>query len=145
MKIILVSIAVILVALGIYTYSNQEGEKSISVSSIPEKKEEVKKTKKVSVVAQEVKEKKSSTKNITVKSPKVISQEVTQEVENEEEIGEGITLESIENADVSDDEKKMMRDDMAYYQGLDMNPQPVLSDEEILKIIDEDLKNGFIK
>ena len=139
MKFILVSIAVILVILGIYTYSNQSTEKSSPTPSVSEKKKEVKKTEKVSVVVQEVKEKKSSVKNITVKSPKVISQEMG----NEEEIGEGLTLESIENADVSDEEKEVMRMDMAYEHNLNSEPSEPLSYEEVREMIEQDVKNGI--
>ena len=76
MKFVLILIAAILVFLGIYTYSNQTTEKSTPIPKISEKKIEVQETEKVSVVTQELKEKKSSVKNIAAKSPKVVSQEV---------------------------------------------------------------------
>ena len=101
-KFVLVFIAVILMILGIYSYSNQSTEKNTATPTISGKKKEVKKIEKVSVVTQEVKEKKSSVKNITVKSPKVVSKEVGKEVENEAEIGKGLTLENIEDSDLSD-------------------------------------------
>ena len=144
-KFVLVFIAVILMALGIYKYSNQSSEIHTQKPTISEKKKEVKETEKVSVVTQKVKEKKSSVKNIMVTSPKVVSQEPTQEIENEEEIGKGLTLESIENADVSDEEKEEMLDDMVYNQSLKAEPSEPLSEEEIFNIIDQDLKNGLIK
>ena len=143
MKFVLILIAAILVFLGIYTYSNQTTEKSAPVPKISEKKIEAQETEKVSVVTQKVKEKKSSAKNITIKSPKVAPQEQTQEMENEETIGEDVTLESIENANVSDEGKERMRDDMVYHQSIHTVPAKPLSDEEIQKIIVEDLKNGF--
>jgi len=71
--------------------------------------------------------------------------EESNSIESEDEIGKGLTLEDIENADVSDEEKERMRDDLAYYQDLHTEPSERLSDKEILKIIEEDLKNGFIK
>ena len=142
MKFVLGLIVAILVALGIYTYSNQSTEKSNPTPSISEKKIEVKETEKVSVVAQEVQKKKSS-----VKAKKVIDRvSVTKESTGQEEtIGEGLTLEGIENTDVSDEEKERMLDDMAYNQSLEVNDEPTVSDEEVLKIIDQDLKNGLIK
>ena len=131
--------------LGIYTYSNQATEKGAPVPKISEKKVEVQETEKVSVVTQEVKEKKSSAKNIAVKSPKVVSKESNKEMENKTEISEGLTLESIENADVSDEKQQRMLDDMAYNESLKVTDSHKLSDEEILKIIDEDLKNNLIQ
>ena len=145
MKFVLILIAAILVFLGIYTYSNQTTDKSAPVPKISEKKVEVQKTEKVSVVTQEVIEKKSSVKNIAAKSPKVVSKESNKEMENKTEISEGLTLESIENADVSDEEQERMLDDMAYNESLKVTDSRKLSDEEILKIIDEDLKNGPIQ
>ena len=145
MKFVLGLIVAILVALGIYTYSNQSTEKSNPTPSISEKKIDVRKTEKVSVVAREVQKKKSSVKNITVKSPKVVSQKVSRETEDGKTIGEGLTLEGIENTDVSDEEKEGMRDDMAYYQSLHMKPKPALNEEEILKLIEEDIiKNSSL-
>jgi len=83
-KFVLVFIAVILMALGIYNYSNQSTEIHTPKPTISEKKKEVKETEKVSVVAQEVNVKKSSAKSLTVKSQKVVSEEPTQEMENDE-------------------------------------------------------------
>ena len=140
MKFVLILITAILVFLGIYTYSNQATEKSAPIPKISEKKVEVQETEKISVVAQEVKEKKSSAKNIAVKSPKVVSQERTQEIENKETIGEDITLESIEDTDGSDEEKKAMLDDLVYNHSLNMKDTPSLSEKELLKIIEADLK-----
>jgi len=145
MKFVLILIAAILMFLGIYTYSNQTTEKSAPIPKTFEKKVEAQETEKISVVTQEVKEKKSSIKNIVVKSPKVVSQEVSREMEDGKTIGEDLTLESIENADVSDEEKEGMRDDMAYYQSLHTKPKPALNEEEILKLIEEDiLKNSSL-
>ena len=138
MKFVLISIAVILVILGIYTYSNQTTEKSSPSPSISEKKKEVKKTEKVSVVAQEVEEKKSSAKNITEKSPKVISQEISQEMEDEETIAKDITQEDIDNAE-SDEEKERMISLAAYRETSSRERVTNLSEEDFLKI----LKNHF--
>lgn len=144
-KFALVSIIVILMILGIYTYSNRASEKSSPTPPVSVKKKESTKTKKVSVVAQEVKKKKSSVKNITVKSPKVVLQEPTQDLEIEEEIGKSLTLESIENSNVSDEEKEIMRSDMAYYQSLNAEPSEPLTHEEIVKMVEDDIKNGLIQ
>jgi len=132
-----------LMALGIYNYSNQSTEIHTPKPTISEKKIAVKETEKVSVVTQKVKEKESSVKNITVKSPKVISKKLTQELVSEEETGKDITLESIDNA--SDEEKRYMRDEMAYSQSVNSVFEPTLDEEEILKIMEDDMKSRIIK
>ena len=143
-KFVLISITTVLVILGIYTYSNQEDKKSISVSSISEKNVEIRKTENISPQTQKVKEKKSSSKDLTEKSPKVISQELTKEVETKEEIGKGLTLESIESADASEEAREQMIDDMAFYQSLQPRSEPSLNEEEILNLILQDLTEGSI-
>ena len=164
MKFVLILIAAILVFLGIYTYSNQTTEKSAPIPKTFEKKVEAQETEKVSVVTQEVKEKKSSVKNIAVKSPKVVSQELSEEMQNEEmqneemeneeivsssstfegmqdeiadfsNIGKGLTLESIQNSDVSEDEKELMLDDLAAYQSYRDRNNPSISKEEGMKAL----------
>ena len=142
-KFVLAFIALILVILSIYTYTNQDAKKTVPTSSSVTQKVEVKE--KVLPQAHEVKAKKSSVKNITVKSPKVVSSETSNEMENESEIGKGLTLESIEDTAIDDEEKERMLDDIAYNKSLEVNDEPTLSDEEVLKIIDQDLKNGLIK
>jgi len=149
-KFVLAFIALILVILGIYTYSNQDAKKTVPTSSSVAKvtqKVEVEETEEVlpQAQAQEVKAKKSSVKNITVKSPEVVSHETSYEMVDEEEIGKGLTLEGIENADVSDEEKEVMRNDLVYYQGLQVKPSEPTTDEEMRNIIIEDLKSGLIK
>ncbi len=146
-KFVLAFIALILVMLGIYTYSNQDAKKTVPTSSSVTKvtqKVEVEETEEVLPQTQEVKAKTSSVKNTTVKSPKVVSSETSNEMVDEEEIGKGLTLESIENADVSDEEKGRMRDDMIYQQSINMEPSNPISDEEILKVIEKDLQAGQI-
>ena len=142
-KFVLISITTVLVILGIYIYSNQEDKKSISVSSISEKNVKIRKTENISPQIQKVKEKKSSSKDLTEKPPKVISQEITKEEETEEEIGKGLTLESIESADASKEEKERMRNDFMYYQSIHIKPSTPLNDKEIEKMIVEDLTNGL--
>jgi hypothetical protein len=57
----------------------------------------------------------------------------------ENEIGKDLTLESIENADVSDEEKERMIDDIAYRLSLEKLDEPSLSEEEILELIEKGL------
>ena len=147
-KFVLVFIAVILMILGIYNYSNQSTEIHTPKPTISEKKKEVKEIEKVSIVTQEVKEKKSSVKNITALSPKVVSElpihvNGEESMQDEEEIGKGLTLESIENADVSDEEKKVMKLDMVYNQSKHMPYEPTLNEEEIINMLENDMKNGL--
>jgi len=68
------------------------------------------------------------------------SAEISDSAESSDEIGKGLTLEGIENADVGDEEKEWMRDDLAYYNNLHMDEKSSLSDDEILEQIKQDLK-----
>ena len=143
-KFVLLSIAVIIVLLGIYTYNNQTAEKSVPKPAVSKKQLDVRKTE-ISIVTQKVKEKESSVKNITVKSPKVVSTELTQEILNEQELDKGLTLENIENMDVSDEEKELLIADMVYHQTSTNENARVLTYEEGLELIANDVKNGIIE
>jgi len=138
-KFVLAFIALILVILGIYTYTNQESEKTVPTPASVTQKVEVQETEEVLPQTKEVKEKTSSVKNATVKSPKVVSHKTSYEMADTEEIGKGLTLESIENADVSDEEKERMIDQMVYYQSLQTSDIEPLGEEEILKMIEKHL------
>ncbi len=142
-KLIIGLIIAILIILGIYTYSNQTTEKSVPIPSISVKKKDVKKTEEVLVVAQKGQEKKSSAKNVTVKSPKVVSKETRKEmVDNKDEIGKGITQEAIDNAR-SEEEKAKLLGDYIYRQSID-SPEPAAEiDEDILlDILKKDISSN---
>jgi hypothetical protein len=143
-KFVLISVAAVLVLLGIYTYSQQtESKPTVSTSPVTEKKVTVEEKKEVLPQTQHVtKQETLPKKEMTTASPKVVSHESTQERGNEMEIGKGLTLEDIENADVSEEEKERMRDDLALYLDLHTPPSEPLSDEEILETIKEDLKKN---
>jgi len=142
-KFVLVFIAVILMILGIYNYSNQSTEKNTPKPTISDKKKEVAKIEKVSIVTQAHKEKKSAVKNTRVTSQKVVSQKPIQGME--QEINKGLTLESIENANVSDEEKELLIADIVYHQTNIEDEAEVLTFEEGLELIANDVKNGIIK
>jgi len=146
-KFLLGFVAVIVVLLTAYMFLNKPSQtpKKETISKVG--KQDVSKTKiAVSEVTQKVKEEKTSSKKVSTKSQKVVSHEPNKEiVENEDEIGKGLTLESIENADVSDEEKEHMRYDFAYDQAKHTDfPEP-LSEEEMEKVVEEDIKNGLIQ
>ena len=142
-KFVIGSIALIFVVLAVYVYT---GEKSEEVSKSVVTHEVVKDKANKQETVEVVNEVSSQTKP-TVKKDKLLVENTSnteeETINSEDVIGEGLTLEGIENADVSDEEKERMRDDMAYYQGINTEPTELLSDEEIQKIIVEDLKNGF--
>ena len=150
-KFILAIIAMIFVGLAAYVYMNPK-ETDTSMTNVTQKTETsiVKKEtpsvqqESVSAKAEVVSKKKSSAKNTTVKSPKVVSSETSNEMVDTEEIGKGLTLEGIENADVSDEEKDLMLTDMVYYQSKHMPEEPSLTEEEILQMIEQDAKNGIL-
>ena len=142
-KFVLVFSAVILMILGIYSYSNQSTEKNTPKPTISDKKKEVIKIEKVSVVTQALKEEKKSLKNMSVKSPKIVSKEPIQEVKKE--IGKDLTLESIENENLSDEEKELLIADIAYHQTSIEDEAEVLTFKEGLELIANDVKNGIIE
>ena len=144
-KFVLAFIALILVILGIYTYTNQESEKTVPAPASVTQKVEVQETEKVLPQTKEVKAKTSSVKNITVKSPKVVSHETSYEMVDTEEIGKGLTLEGIENADVSEEEKEMLILDMIYENNKNISFKiPSFSDQEQKKMIEEGIKNNVL-
>ena len=141
-KFLLGFVALIVVLLATYMFTSKPTKtpKTTTVTKV-EKKDVSEKEAEVS----EVKEEKTHKRVISVaKSPKVVSTESANEMGNQEELGKGLTLESIENADVSDKEKEQMRHDLVYYQGIHMEPTNPLGDDEIEEMIEEDMKNGLI-
>ena len=142
MKFVLGLISLVLVALIFYVYTDKDEKQP--------QKQTVHKTVKEVTPSSEVET--SVEKKVSVKSKPVVQHSVQKERLNvkktsysDDKIGEEFTLESIENTDVSEEEKIRMLDDIAYTKSLEVSDEPTLSDEEILKIIDEDLKNGFIQ
>ena len=144
-KFVIGSIALIFVVLAVYVYT---GEKSEEVSKSVVTHEVVKDKANKRETVEVVNEVSSQTKP-TVKKDKLLVENTynTEEetLNSEDGTGKGLTLESIENADVSDEEKERMVDYMIYQQSLNMEPSEPLSEEEILNIIEQDLKNGLIQ
>ncbi len=148
-KFVIGLIALIFVVLSVYIYTGEKAEepaKRIITSDRVKKnvteEKSVSVTKKVSAQTKLVPSKRVVKDDLSIKSSSYKEERATN-LENE--IGEGLTLESIENANVSDEEKERMRDDLAYYQSIHMNSTPSLSEEEILKLIEKDLHNSQIK
>jgi len=145
-KVILGFIAVVFLALAgyMFTQSNKTVEHKVAkkVETKVTTSHEVEKPK---VSQSNVKEHFSAkVENKNVMDKVVTSQrsvEISDSAESFDEIGKGLTLEDIENANVSDEEKERMKNDMVYYQGLHTEPSKPLSDEEILQIIEHDIKH----
>ena len=138
-KFILAVIAMIFVGLAAYVYMNPK-ETDTSVTKVTQKtetsivKQETPSVQKESVSAKaEVVSKKSSAKNTTAKSPKVVSHETSQEMADTEEIGKGLTLESIENADVSEEEKDRLLGELVSYESYKVRNEPSVAPEEDLE------------
>ena len=143
-KFVLAFIALILVMLGIYTYTNQESEKTVPTPASVTQKVEVQETEEVLPQAKEVKEKTSSVKNATVKSPKVVSHKTSYEMADTEEIGKGLTLESIENADVSEEEKMRMISDLIYYNKQHNINQSEVTASDIESLMKADFEKNLV-
>lgn len=132
-KYVLLSIAAVLVILAIYTYSDQDNEKSIQKPTISKQIEEPKETKQISLPV--VKDTKTVLKKTVITSPKAVSKEAIP--------GSNIRINDIENSFLTEKEKKLMIDDIAYFESIDTNFEPTLSENEILQIIEKDLLNGL--
>jgi len=142
-KFLLGFVALIVVLLATYMFTSKPTEtpKTTTVTKV-EKKDVSEKEAEVS----EVKEERTPKRVISVaKSPKVVSTEsANYEMVNEEEIGKDLTLEGIENTDVSDEEKEHMLDDMVYNQSINSPSSDPIGDEENLNILYEDLSSDHI-
>ena len=148
-KFIIGLVAVVLLALGAYlfTHSPERVEQKVSQKrehTLPKSHEvaepKVSQPKTEAHLSQKAKEKDVMDEVIASQS----SIESSSSAKSSEEIGKGLTLEEIENADVSEEEKERMKMDMIYYQSKHMPNEPALSDEEIQKMIEEDAKNGIL-
>jgi len=146
-KVILGLVAVVFFALAgyMFTQSNKPAEHKVA------KKVEIKVTtshelEKAKVSQPKVKEHLSAkveNKDVS-EMDKVIashkSVEISDSAESSDEIGKGLTLEGIENANVSDEEKERMINNFVYKQGLEIQNETILSDEEIFEMIKKDLQ-----
>jgi len=147
MKFVIGLIALIFIALAAYVFTGQSSKK-VAKSTVTQKMEktEVAKTKveKPVKVAKEVgisrKQKIRKNDEMSVKST---SLNEGKSVLPENEIGKGLTLEGIESADVSDEDKEIMIGDMLYQHSLNQINETSLNEEEIQKIIIEDTQNGI--
>ena len=143
-KFVLGLIALIFVTLAVYVYTDKQGKeitKSVVTHKMVKKEVTTTKVSKPVTVAKEV-----STfvnpKDLLVKDISSNENQLTNSQENE--IGKGLTLEGIENADVSEEVKKRLLDDMIYNHSTDMEQRPSLNNEELEKIIIEDLEKGLL-
>jgi len=60
-------------------------------------------------------------------------------------IGKGLTLESIEKLNLSEEEKELLLADMLYYEDITQNQTIHLSEDQALKLIEKDLEQGIIE
>ena len=145
MKVIIGFIALIFVALAVYTYTDKK-DVLVSKSAVTHKVEKVEVTEpKVSepvVMKAENTPSKPVAKKSTEKElvSKGTSANEVQVIDSENKIGKGITQDDIDNAE-NDEEKQRLIDERAYAQSLVESDIPLPTEDEILKIIEEDLKN----
>jgi len=147
-KFIIGLIAVVFLALAgyMFTQSNKTAEHKVAkkVETKVTTSHEVEKPK---VSQPKIKEHLSAKveKKDVVEMDKVItshkSVEMSDSAESSDEIGKGLTLEGIENANVSDEEKEAMLNDLAYSMINLVENEETPTEEEILKTIVEDENN----
>jgi len=146
-KVILGLVAVVFLALAgyMFTQSSKTAEHKVA-KKVETKVTTSHKVEKPKVSQSKVKEHLSAKVEKKDVMDKVItshkSVEMSESAESSDEIGKGLTREGIENADVSDEEKDRMTMDMLYYQSKHMPNEPTLSEEEIQKIMKDDLAKG---
>ena len=146
-KFLLGIVATIVVLLVAYMFTNKPSQtpKKKAISKVQKqdiaKVHEVKTSKKVILAA---KSQKVASQDATQKMEKEIgegfmSQSNQNEVADFSQIGKGLTLEGIQNSDVSEDEKDHMLTDLAAYQSYrDRNNPIAISEEEGLKVLTEE-------
>jgi len=137
MKFVIGFIALIFVALAVYTYTDKKGV-SVSKSVVTHKVEKVGVTEAKVSEPVVMKAEKTPSKPVANKSiKKGLVGKSTSNPENE--MGKVLTLESIENMDISDEEKERMVNLEAYKETSMNQRETSLSEEDFLKI----LKNHF--
>ena len=145
MKFVLGIIAVVLISLTTYVYidSNGKQHKPKEVTKVIQPKEQVSKAVPAKVTSKKVIPSKADTSVKEVVS--TVQSKVTSEVEIESEIGKDLTIEGIENADVSDEQKEILYADIAYRQSITEEEVEAMSEEEAFSLIERDVKNGILE
>jgi len=155
-KFLLGFVAIIVVLLVAYMFTNKPTEtvKKETISKV--KKQDVSKTE---IEVSKVPEVKTSKKVLSVAKPsKDVKKKISEVGETEtstsidggdqdsvadfSKIGEGLTLEGIKNSDASEDEKDLMLDDLAAYQSYRGRNNPSISKEEGIKALTNSFKKG---
>jgi len=141
-KFVLAVVAVVFVGLAYYAYTDKPNNIDVK-TAVTEK--EVSLSEEVSVATESrkvQKAEKSNSSELTEKNKVVKKQvKVKQNSEIEGKTDNGNTPEGIDNTDVSDTERQ---NESAYQHSLQPERKPELSEEEILKMIKEDLKEDSI-
>jgi hypothetical protein len=150
-KFIIGLIALIFVALAAYVYTGQKGEEitksavthEVVKEDVQKKEIEVTKVAKVEIDNKKVLSTVESSKSIKKKISEIDETETSTSIGRGEQdsvadfskIGEGLTLEGIKNADVSEHEKDLMLDDLAAYQSYRNRNNLGISKEEGIKTL----------
>ncbi len=141
MKFVLGLVALVLVGLLLYVYTSKENKQPQKQTVHKTVKEVTPSHEEVTSVEKKVSEKVKPVVQHTVKKE---SLKVTNTSNSDDKIGEGLTLESIENADVSDEEKEIMLTDMLYYQNKHNPNNNRLTPSEIDALMTKDIEEGRV-
>ncbi len=139
MKYLIVFLVIVNTAVVGYALFYSERSKVTTKHSL-ETVDKTEETVKSATVFQEKEQKGKDPVSMPIKKP-IVDNAAQVEVDSATEItepGEGLTLEAIENMNVSEAEKERMRDDLAYFQSMQHVYHEKVSEEEILKMIAED-------
>jgi len=146
MKFIIGLIALIFIALVVYIFTGKN-HKEVAKSAVAHKIEKMDVTKtKVEKHVEVVREVSSSVKSVAKQDKTNVKKDSNEEnfASSENEIGKGLTLEGIENADLSDEESERMRDDLANYKNAQERTSTSISLEEIVQFIKKDFEQDLI-
>jgi len=148
MKFVLGLVALVLVGLLLYVYTGKENKQPQKQTVHKTVKEVTPSHEEVALVEKKVSEKTKPVVQRTEKKGSLKVQSTSLKVQNtsnsDGEIGEGLTLESIENADVSDEEREIMLTDMLYYQNKHNPNNNRLTPSEIEALMTKDIEEGRV-
>ena len=142
MKFVLGLVALVLVGLLLYVYTGKENKQSQKQTVHKTVKEETSSHEVVTPVEKKVPEKVKPVVQPTVKKE---SLKVENTSNSDSNTGEDLTLESIENADVSDEEKERMKMDMVYNESINTEETSPSTSKEIEEMIAKDSEANLNK
>ena len=147
MKFVLGLVALVFIGLALYVYTGKDHKQPQKQTVHKTVKEETPSQEEVTSVEKKVSEKVKPVVQHTVKKENLKVEGTSSEVRNtsnsDGEIGEGLTLESIENADVSDEEKERLLGELVSYESYKVRNEPSALPEEDLERLKQTIEKNL--